>query len=222
MKLLLTYITLMMVSCTAVSQHTKKKSTMNQSFEKFDIEDYKHKVFQPVEGDQDLNHFTLKDGTEIYRAGYPEYFTEERILPKPSFLKWNKQFYPSGFIKFKGLSFGDQHMGANGIRVGQWTYFDELGKVTKTVDEDRKFGNFGYNELLAFLDKEGLIEVKTGKNRENVNAIFESSESGDKTWFVEIITEFHPDDYAKGWTYTLDGNSGKVLKKAKVYKNYAN
>jgi len=222
MKLLLTYITLMMISCTAVSQRIKKKSTMNPNFEKFDIKDYENKVDQQVPGGQKLNHFTLKDGTEIDRSASPTEYTEECILPKPSFLKLNKEFYRSGFIKFKGLSFGDQHMGANGIRVGQWTYFDELGKVTKTVDEDRKFGNFGYNELLAFLDKEGLIEVKTGKNRENVNAIFESSESGDKTWFVEIITEFHPDDYAKGWTYTLDGNSGKVLKKAKVYKNYAN
>lgn len=221
-KVVITYMLLMMASFTAISQHVKKRKTIDDKFEKFDIADFENKRDHSLEGGNNQNHFHLQNGTEIFRAAYKGYYTDERILPKPSFLKQNREFYLSGFIKVKGLSFGSLAIGANGIKVGKWIYFDEMGKILKVVDEDSKFGKFGYQELLAFLNREGLVNIKTGKNRDKVKAFFEKSEHGNKTWTVEVITEFLADNYSRGWKYKLDGDSGKLLDKAKINISFEN
>ena len=222
MKMVLSGMLVMMASYTAIGQHTPKRATRNESFEKFDIEDFEVKRAQSVEGGKNLNHFQLADSTEIFRAGYTGYYTDEQIPPKPSFFKHYKEFYLSGFIKVRGFSFGNLTIGANGVKVGKWIYFDERGNVMKTVDEDAKFGRFDCKELLAFLDKESLIDVKTGKNRDKIKAFFEVLENGRKIWIVEVITDFLADAYKKGWKYKLDGDSGKVLEKSTLNISYTN
>ena len=70
MKMVLSGMLVMMASYTAIGQHTPKRATRNESFEKFDIEDFEVKRAQSVEGGKNLNHFQLADSTEIFRAGY--------------------------------------------------------------------------------------------------------------------------------------------------------
>ena len=213
---------LMMASLTAISQHTKERKMVDDKFEKFDIADFENRRGHSVEGGNNQNHFRLRNGTVVFRAAFTDYYTDEQILPKPAFLKQYREFYLSGFIKAKGLSFGNLAVGGNGIKVGKWIYFDPGGKILKVVDEDNKFGKFGYQELLAFLDAEGLIDIKTGKNRDKVKAFFEKSEEGNKIWTVEVTTEFLADAYSRGWKYKLDGDSGKVLDKTRINISFEN
>lgn len=220
MKVLIAGIMLLMFSCNAQSQQTKKGKIMDDKFEKFDIADFNKRRAASVPGGENLNEFKLDDGTEIFRSSLTEDFDEEIVLPKPVFLKIRKTFFPSGFIKVKGQEFGGLDAGLTGVKVGKWYYFDDLGKLVKTVDEDAKFGKVGYQEILALLAKDGLIDLKTGKNREQISASFERDENGAKIWIILVTTEFHGDDYAKKWRYKIDSNTGKILEKVNLHVDY--
>ncbi|MGY0040472.1 hypothetical protein [Pedobacter sp. NJ-S-72] len=136
-KLGIIVVVLLITSCTT-NYLAMGQKTMNGMFEKFDIQDYKNKSRDSKE-DQDLNDFTLKDGTRIIRSGASYGFDEEQISAKPDFYKIVKEFYPSGSIKQKGYMFGNLSLGANSIKIGKWYYFNEQDKLDKEVDEDKKF-----------------------------------------------------------------------------------
>ena len=120
--------------------------------------------------------------------------------PKPAFFQIYKEYYPNGYLKLKG-----KRMGGGATMIGEWEYYDESGKLTSTVDEDKNFDKFGYNELLLFLHQEKHIDIETGDNREKVNFGYDVES---KQWYVLVTGPLF-------WMteYTIDGQTGEVLSK---------
>ena len=89
--------------------------------------------------------------------------------------------------------------------VGEWEYYDENGELTQVIDEDKKFGKFGYNELLLFLDQQGHINLETGENRENTQFAYNVE---NKQWGVRTMNDRY-------WVtvYVIDGETGEIINK---------
>ena len=120
--------------------------------------------------------------------------------PKPAFFQIAKQYYPNGYLQLKGKCMYD------GVtKIGEWEYYNENGELISKVDEDKKFGRFGYNELLLFLHQQKHINIETGENRENVRFGYDVEK---KQWGV-VITD------SSYWIteYTIDGKTGEVISK---------
>ncbi|MGY0040473.1 hypothetical protein [Pedobacter sp. NJ-S-72] len=69
------------------------------------------------------------------------------------------------------------------------------------------------------MDKEGLINIHNGKNRENLYVEFIEKTGGEKIWKVKIIIEHLSSSEERAIQYLLDGNTGKILKKDKFIIN---
>ena len=127
-------------------------------------------------------------------------FVEWQTPPNPVFLKIYKEYYPNGYLKVKG-----KRLRNGATLIGEWEYYNENGQLTSTVDEDKKFGKFGYNELYLFLHQQKYINIETGENREKVSFGYNIET---KQWSVTItglgywMTE-----------YLIDGETGEILNK---------
>jgi hypothetical protein len=200
---------LLLNSCkTGLITNQEKKG--DYMFEKMDYNKWEkdNAVFKDVERPSLYN---LKDGSSVYPL-YPYWYI---LPPKPAFYTINKMYYESsGIIKAKGKYFGECHPGSTIMKIGIWTYFDEQGKLIREEDEDKKFGTFGYNELLTFLDQEKVINLRTGKNRENFSAFIDDTVlKGKKIWLVEVYTD---KTRYKGVQYLLDFYTGALLMKFNI------
>ena len=127
-------------------------------------------------------------------------FTMRQTPPNPAFFQIYKQYYPNGYLKLKGKC-----MGGGATKIGEWEYYNENGELTSKVDEDKKFGKFGYNELLLFLHQQKHINIETGENREKVDFGYSIEK---KQWGVYAINTYY-------WVteYVIDGETGKVINK---------
>lgn len=160
---------------------------------------------------------------------------------KHQFYTIYNEYYKNTFnLKQRGKIFGNGHDCCiiNGIvrtlKIGIWYEYDEQGKLIKQIDEDKKFGKFGYNELLKFLNKEKQINLHKGVDRDRSGDVdFEitfsySEQSKKKLWLVnskitstQIISSQDGEVRAyKRNTYYIDGNTGRVLKNFQVEKDY--
>jgi len=154
----------------------------------------------------------------------------------PDFYAVQKKFYPNGNLASRG-TFID-----GGVRVGIWQYFDENEKLIKEVDEDARFGKIKPDHILKFLEKEGWINLKTGKGRSEI--VFDRSGRGsvkkgifelyflkrgedpveypDHSLWSIIIEEdaTDPSYYIKETIYIIHGETGKVLRKTVEKKQH--
>lgn len=176
--------------------------------------------------------YYLKDGSEV------DFSNNEigTLAPKPFFYVESKEFYDNGFIKVKGKYFGRFEANSYSTKIGIWYEFDESGNLIKQTDEDVKFGDFSYNEVLSFLDKKDEISLHTGKNRENLEIDFYfSSSSSKKLWEARIkIGKSYgvanlPGDKGERYEqkvkiYYLDGNTGEIIQRKDLvnYKSIIN
>ena len=80
--------------------------------------------------------------------------------PVPAFYKIVKFFYPNGNLKSMGKVTGQN------LKFGMWQYYDEKGDFFKEEDENKKFGKIKVDDILKFLEKEGLINLTSGEGRE--------------------------------------------------------
>jgi len=109
-----------------------------------------------------------------------------------------KAFYKNGNIKEKGHYFGLFELNVKSIKIGKWYYFDERGNLIRTVDEELKFGNFSSQDILNFLENKKYINLKKGKNRENVEVdFFYSPDLKKRLWSITIY---------KGKSFSISGN----------------
>ena len=181
---------------------TKNRDTM--TMDKLDFELLEEKAQKHTVAGQNYFEYDwtfTENGTETRIFGNKRRgFTMWQTPPKPAFFQIYKQYYPNGYLKLKGKCMG------NGItKVGEWEYYNEKGELTSKVDEDKKFGKFGYNELLLFLHQEKYIDIKTGENRERVSFGYDVE---DKEWGVSITNPSH-------WIteYVINGETGTVIEK---------
>jgi len=160
--------------------------------------------------------------TCMYESGafYKEY------LPSPAYYHVVKEFYPNGILKHKGNYIQN-------VKIGIWQYYDEKGCLLKEEDEDRKFGLIKIEWILKFIEKEGWIDLKTGRGREEIaytssnrgyikNGIFllafiRKGEDPHKKYmdfpFWEITILDCPETGFIETVYEIHGNTGDLLSK---------
>ena len=179
--------------------------------EKLDIKWLERKAEKTIYDDGSISYYLEykeKDGTMVVIEGDKKNgFTESRIS-KNSYSEMYKEYYPNGVLKEKGILFGE-------VAIGIWHYFDEQGSLVNTIDEDKKFGNFGYMDVLNFLIEKDYVEKNTYKG------IFESYKDNsativffeeDLTWLIRVKTPGYIIN-----DYTIDGNTGEI-KEHKVFQ----
>ena len=212
-KIIILVIVFLLSNCKVglITKELKKGSIM---FEKQDYNWEENNKEYKGKGKYDGVYY-FKDGSEVDYS-----YNEINILaPKPLFYIEHKEFYDNGFIKEKGKYFGRFDVGSYSIKIGVWYDFDEKGNLIKQTNEDTKFGDFSYNEVLSFLDKKEDISLYNGKNRENLEIkYFYSEKLKEKLWaiFIKIgePVQIMGDGYKieqKGKQYYLDGNSGEII-----------
>lgn len=184
----------------------------NKMREKFDFEIYKKTEYG-------LNPYILKNGNTINSMSFLENkngFQYEE-LPKPSFETVYKEFNKDGEIT------KEEHYIGEKLKVGVSVYYDEMGNV-REVNENEKFGKIKPIDALKFLEKKGLINLKTGEGRKTKDGwpSFELSyeKVEGRNQFIIIIKEGKPntgpwDDIGEPpaflpMTYLMDGETGEV------------
>ncbi|TRX36180.1 hypothetical protein FNW52_09140 [Flavobacterium sp. ZT3R18] len=210
MKKIILFASLLLLNSCKTGLITNQEKKGDYMFEKFDFNKLENE-YKGFEDAENLGLYNLKDGS-IVLPSYPNWYI---LPPKPAFYTIYKSYYKSNDgIKAKGKYFGKCDPGSTIMKIGIWTYFDEQGKVIREEDEDKKFGAFGYNELLTFLDQEKVINLRTGKNRENFSAFINDTElKGRKIWHVKVYTD---KTRYKGVRYLLDFNTGALLMKFSI------
>jgi len=133
-------------------------------------------------------------------------FIMQQTPPMPAFFMIYKEYHPNGILKSKGKRTGG---GSASSKIGEWEYYDKNGKLTSKVDEDAKFGKFGYDELLRFLHEKGHINLETGENREGPECRYDAKT---RRWYATTNSINGPNHY---WmtSYTIDGETGEALEK---------
>ncbi|MDR3340766.1 MAG: hypothetical protein LBT25_11880, partial [Candidatus Symbiothrix sp.] len=90
---------------------------------------------------------------DIYRMpnGY-----QNEFAPAKDFYMIQKQYHPNGAIKFKCKFLGN-------VLFGKREYYDESGKLIESIDEDAKFGKIKPQDIVVFLNEQGIINKETGE-----------------------------------------------------------
>ena len=155
-------ITLCLInSCNSNFNNSKNSNTM----EKYDFELMKEFTSRGV-----LDTVIKRGDTLIFVNSMTEsgsFYNE--YPPAPTFYHVVKVFYPNGILKHKGKYIRN-------IEIGIWQDYDEKGRLLKEEDEDRKFGRIKLDWILKFIEKEGWIDLKTGRGREEI--VYTSSDRG--------------------------------------------
>ena len=117
-------------------------------------------------------------------------------------------YYKNGFLDTEGDWFY-----CSNIRIGIWREYDKKGKLIKEKDEDQKFENLKIKpkELLLWLEKEGWIDLTTGKGQQTSvsNGPFRISfvprNNKNAKWFIDRKTIFGEEDIV------IDAETGEVI-----------
>ena len=214
-----------------------EKELKGNLFDKFDYELFNNNYEGLKKGIQNGSSY-IYNGTEFYPDSDDNWLIY--IYPqKHQFYSIYNEYYRNNFnLKQRGKLFGNEcynHLINQKLKIGIWYEYDEQGKLIKETDEDKKFGKFGYNELLKFLDKEKQINLNKGVYRNNSGDIdfeiyfFNSNKSDKKLWKVRtkiVISDLGCDENGakigyKSNSYFIDGNTGEQIKNYQLAKeNY--
>ncbi|WP_407480967.1 hypothetical protein [Elizabethkingia meningoseptica] len=133
--------------------------------------------------------------------------------PAPFFHSIWFEYYQNGNIKEKGNLAGFN----SGIPVSKWRYYDENGKFVKEIDEEKKFGLWGFNKVLDVLNKDKVINLETGKNRDADKLSF-NFKADTKIWTVKVFKKLKSKMVDEYYEYLFDGNTGKYTRN--LYERY--
>lgn len=97
--------------------------------------------------------------------------------------------------------------------------YDKKGKLIKEKDEDQKFENLKIKpkELLLWLEKEGWIDLTTGKGKQTsvsdgpFRISFVSRNNKNAKWFIHRKTIFGSEDIV------IDAETGEVISRENIY-----
>ncbi|NRS88573.1 hypothetical protein HNQ02_001487 [Flavobacterium sp. 7E] len=235
-KLLITASLVLLCGCKPSFIAKELKGNL---FDKFDYELWNNDYEGFEKGHQYGGSYIYK-GVEFY----PTIFDNACIYIYPQ----KQQFYTiyneyniSNFnLKQRGKIFGTNQKScfldktSVVLKIGIWYDYDENGKLIKQTDEDKKFGKFGYNELLKFLDKEKQINLRKGvSRRSNGDPDFDitfaySHKSDKKLWIVStkiVLSDLGGNENGAQFgqkfnSFCIDGNTGRVIKNLKAEKEY--
>ena len=128
---------------------TNEKDSLER-IEKFDFA-YAEKVKKET-GDNDVE----RDGwyIQLHSADWPIIVEYAPADDNVYFVL--KNFYPNGMIHNRGKRLGI-------VKFGLWEHFDRHGNLKEVIDEDAKFAEIKWNDIVALLEKEGWFNRKTGE-----------------------------------------------------------
>lgn len=162
-KISLAIITILLaLSCNGQASQPGKINTVKNGskvsvnqIEKFDIKKFNQGQKNGIYDYKD------KNGNEVEEFGTPgsEYVYTAKLAKPSLFTSYKVYDGKTLIIKTKGTHLGN-------VAIGKWTYYNTDGSIAKQVDEDNKFGKFGTAQLLDFLQKQKLVNLKTGAGRE--------------------------------------------------------
>ena len=183
----------------------KSKTNKNNMTENLDLTWLERKAEKTIYDNGVIAYYLEykeRDGTRVIIEGDTgSGFTENRI-PENSYYRMYKEYYPNGVLENSGKRFGN-------LPVGMWHYYDEHGNLTKTVDEDEKFGKFGYMDVLDFLIKNNYVEKDTYEGIFKIHIIFLVE---NLTWRIIVTTPGYIIN-----DYMIDGNTGEI-KEHKIFQ----
>lgn len=154
MKKILIVITFVCCNTLIHGQTSPGKIAVNQ-IEKFDIAKFNK--------GQKGGFYEYKDkyGNEVQESGAQasEYVYKAKLAKSLLFTTYKVYDSKTLIIQTKGTYLDH-------VAIGKWIYYNRDGSIAKQVDEDKKFGKFGAAQLLNFLQKQKLVNLKTGAGRE--------------------------------------------------------
>lgn len=143
------------------------------------------------------------DGNEIQAMKSSRDLFFENIRPPKKFYRIYRCYYLNGKIKAAGIMITD------GSLIKNFYQYDEEGNKT-VIDFDKEYDEFDYNKVFLWLDKEGYIDLKTGRGRHYISLEYEKEK---KQWYVNIKHNEETGLKFQDRFYKLDGHTGKILEK---------
>jgi len=134
----------------------KNKDTIREKFD-FELFEKVKKVSEGVyvkpNGDMvvSMNWYKGGDASDKLLGGYIR-----EIIGKPPYITVLKEFYIDGYIKEKKTFLGQY------LPIGISEYYDKYGKLTQ-VNEENRYRKIKPADVLKFIEKQGVINLKTGK-----------------------------------------------------------
>ena len=174
MRKILLYIVVLTIN-HMMAQENKNSLKDTIMFKRFDFELYKRNYKGYKEDPTRPPFYILADGSafESFVAGdYIYYFV---IPSKPSYHHYMYFYHPGGRLKEYGAFAGLD----SDVRIGIWKQYDTIGDETQ-VDEEAKFEKWSFYKVLEVLEKDGVINLRTGKHREANELDFDFDEKEKK------------------------------------------
>ncbi len=115
-----------------------------------------------------LGNKVVESGGEYFKSikDNESDYIQVTILRDHPLLSLYKEFYPNCKIKRKTLYFLD----INPIGITQ--EFDKNGEIIREINEDEKYNNISYRDIISFLIKENLYNDNTKKINGELSATF--------------------------------------------------
>ena len=159
-----------------------------------------------------LGNKVIESGGEYFKSigeGESEY-VQVTILRDNPLLSLYKEFYPNCIIKRKSLYFLDN----NSIGITQ--EFDINGKMIREINEDKKYNNIRYKDIISFLIKENIYNDKTKELKGELSVIFIKKEKNNQetkqlqnkdVWIIKNFIS--PPTFEN--IYYIDAQTGDIL-----------
>ncbi|EKB59900.1 hypothetical protein [Bergeyella zoohelcum] len=167
--------------------------TVDNKFEKFDIDDFNKNV--------EYGFYIYQKNNILYRNYTQSIGYLQEIYPAESIYSLNKFFHNNGFIRKKGYYFN------NGSQIGIWYHFDESGKLIKEEDTDIGY-DFGPMEVVKYCKENKIVLPKGYQPTGYQTRVLKQEFEGKKVW--RISYQIAGDKIQQ---ILLDGKTGKELQK---------
>lgn len=195
-KIILLVLITLFTECQSQKSQEIMIPTVDNKFEKFDIEDFKKNV---INNDY-INHEKEKVTTAFLIKG--DYAVSINCIN--SFFKIDKMYYSNGNIKVKYLTFN------NGSPIGKIYYFDGSGKIIKEENTDEGY-DFGALDVVNYCEKNKINLPKGYQNSGYQTRVLKNEIDGKKIWIISYALSINKQSFVE--EITLDGKTGKLLNK---------
>ena len=146
----------------------------------------------------------LKDGWKVSISLYSEgNITQWEYAPAKDFYMIVKSYHSNGILKSYCQYLGHVPFGIRRV-------YDTDGNLIERVDEDAKFGNLKPQDIVDFIERQGLINRETGSvlfNRPRYAS--DTIRKTDGTFYISVIYRYHLEIFFSPANHSEDGKEIK-------------
>lgn len=215
MKILMLVLFFIFFSCNNIKYIDRNNISNNEVQNKFNISSF-NKRFSENEKWQ-KSEFILNDGTFIQEGDLENYYYQY-IQDPTTLYAVSQEYYKNGNLKERGYIF------AGNIQIGIWKTYDKKGVLVNEIDEDIKFENYNYNDVIKFLK-----EKKITKNIQDLKTIEINFDEDKKEWYINKKKMFDKKEICKDCAiglmdkYVIDAKNRIILEEKldiKIYQDF--